>query len=122
MINYILPALLVVVLILAVRSTAKHFRGESGCCGGGNSRPQRKRLKGSKAAEKLLTIEGMHCENCRNRVENLLNDIDGASARVNLRRKRAVVAMDREIDDQILIAAVEKGGYRVTKIELRGGA
>ena len=34
-INYILPAILSVILIVAVYFSVKHFKGNGGCCGGG---------------------------------------------------------------------------------------
>ncbi|MDD7470212.1 MAG: cation transporter [Oscillospiraceae bacterium] len=62
-------------------------------------------------------MNGMHCENCQNRVQRKLNSIDGASARVNLKKKLAVVEMSREISDEELTEAVKNAGYEVEKIE-----
>lgn len=59
----------------------------------------------------------MHCENCQNRVQRKLNSIDGASARVNLKKKLDVVEMSREISDEELTEAVKNAGYEVEKIE-----
>lgn len=59
----------------------------------------------------------MHCENCQNRVQRKPNSIDGASARVNLKKKLAVVEMSREISDEELTEAVKNAGYEVEKIE-----
>ena len=59
----------------------------------------------------------MHCENCQNRVQRKLNSIDGASARINLKKKLAVVEMSREISDEELTEAVKNAGYEVEKIE-----
>lgn len=49
----------------------------------------------------------MHCENCKNKVEKNINQIDGAVAKVNLRKDTAVVSMDRNISDTDLIQTVE---------------
>ena len=80
---------------------------------------KKKRLRQPPVAEKVLHIEGMHCETCKNRVELLLNGLEGASARVDLKKNIAVVSMSRQIGDGELRAAVEPAGYRVTAIELR---
>ena len=91
-----------------------------GCCGGGGElRPEHKKLDGPVTEEKIISIDGMSCENCRNRVERAINKIDGASARVNLRKKEAVVSLDREIDDETLKNAVESAGYKVVSVKTR---
>lgn len=86
--NVVLIIILIAVVVLAAVSGAKHFKGQGGCCGGGGElRPERKKLDGPVTEEKIISIDGMSCENCRNRVERAINKIDGASARVNLRKK-----------------------------------
>ena len=56
--------ILVLIVVGAVISSTKHFKGEGGCCGGGGS----VKVKGDKikdvVAEKTIYIEGMHCSNC----------------------------------------------------------
>ena len=118
--NYIVGAMLLAAVLLALRSVLKHFRGEGGCCGGGGEpKGKRKKLRGPAAAEKVLRIEGMHCETAKNRVERLLDQMDGAAAKADLKKNIAVVSMSREISDEEWKAAVEAGGYKVTGIELR---
>ena len=92
----------------------------AGCCGGGGElRPEHKKLDGPVTEEKIISIDGMSCENCRNRVERAINKIDGASARVNLRKKEAVVSLDRKIDDETLKNAVESAGYKAVSVKTR---
>lgn len=59
----------------------------------------------------------MTCDHCKGWVEKAINEIDGASAKVNLKTKEAVVSMAREVADAELIAAVQKAGYRVVEIK-----
>lgn len=95
--NVVLIIILIAVVVLAAGSGAKHFKGQGGCCGGGGElRPEHKKLDGPVAEEKIISIDGMSCENCRNRVERAINKIDGASARVNLRKKEAVLFRSTE--------------------------
>ena len=118
--NYIVGAVLLVAVLLALRSSLKHFRGEGGCCGGGGEpKTKRKRLRGPVVAEKVIHIEGMRCESCKNRVERQLGQLDGAAPKVSLKRNTAVVSMCREISDEELKTAVEAAGYKVTEIERR---
>lgn len=118
--NLIIAAVLVVIIVLALRSSRKHFKGEGGCCGGGaEPKARTKKLQDPVVAVKTVHIEGMHCENCKNRVQRQINQLDGASAKVNLRKHLAVVSMSREISDEELKAVVEAADYQVTGIELR---
>ena len=112
--NVIIILVLAVVIIFAVRETLKHMKGEGSCCGGGSSyKPKKKKLKGTIVNTYELGIEGMHCQNCVNAVTGAINDIDGASARVSLRSKKAMVSCDREIDVAVIKEAIEKKGYEV---------
>ena len=87
MVNAIVILILILIAIFAIRGTIKHMKGESPCCGGGV-----------------------------NRVMRALNKIDGVSANVSLKGKRAVVSYDREIDVNVLKKAVEDAGYTVESI------
>lgn len=114
--NILIIALLVLVLAVALLRTRKHFKG-GGCCGsGGNIIRDQKTLTEPKLGEKTLLIEGMSCENCEIRVQNALNRLDGISARVSHKRKRALVSYSREISNDLLRQTVERMGYRVTEI------
>ena len=114
--NIIIVAILIVLVIVGIRSTRKHFRGEGGCCGGSSPAPkQNKKLK-NVITKKVVTIEGMTCDHCKNRVEKCINDIDGAAAKVNLSKKEAVVSYEKHVDDETICAAIEKAGYTVLEI------
>ena len=115
MLGLIIIAIIVVFVIIGIRSSSKHFKGQGGCCGGSSPAPKKKKLS-NVIARKTLIIEGMTCENCKNRVERCINDIDGAAASVNLRQKKAVVSLAKEISDEQLRGAVEKMGYKVVEI------
>lgn len=100
---------------LGIRSSIKHFRGEGGCCGGGGTAVKRKRLK-KVTATKTVMIEGMSCEHCKNRVEQSINEIDGAAAQVKLKKKQAIVSLEKNVSDEQLCAAIERAGYQVIEI------
>jgi len=63
---------------------------------------------------KTLLIEGMTCAACSNRVEKALNKLEGVTfASVNLSTNKAVVEFPSgAIEDEVLINAVEKAGYK----------
>ncbi|MFI6458363.1 heavy metal translocating P-type ATPase [Streptosporangium amethystogenes] len=58
-----------------------------------------------------LSIGGMTCASCANRIERKLNKLDGVSATVNYATEKAKVTFGEGIDPQELIAEVEKSGY-----------
>ena len=113
--NFIVVAVLIIILLISLRGSIKHFKGEGGCCGGGGSSVKEpdKKLDGPVIKTKVFKIEGMHCENCANRVKRAINRTSGVSAKVNLRRKEVVVSYDREVDDEAFISDVEALGYKV---------
>ncbi|RCG28236.1 Cu(2+)-exporting ATPase [Sphaerisporangium album] len=58
-----------------------------------------------------LSIGGMTCASCANRIERKLNKIDGVSATVNYATEKAKVTFPEGVDAGRLIAEVEKTGY-----------
>lgn len=116
----IIIGVIVIFGIISFRGCLKHFKGQGGCCGGENStKPEKKKLKGKKIAEKVITIEGMHCDNCKNSVEKHINRIEGAATQVNRKKHIAVVSMERMISDEELKKAVEEAGFKVTDIQIK---
>ncbi len=63
----------------------------------------------------------MTCEHCQGRVEKSLNDIDGIEAKVNLKKNNATITYDKDIDDEVIINAVDEAGYEVTSIKEKKG-
>lgn len=109
-------AILIVVIFVGLRSTAKHMKGQGGCCGGGSEvKTKPRKLKHIKEQRTLL-IEGMTCGHCKDREESRLNELPGISAKVSLKEKKAVVSMERELSDEKLKETVEKAGYQVVEI------
>ncbi|MBD5394417.1 MAG: heavy-metal-associated domain-containing protein [Lachnospiraceae bacterium] len=114
--NVIIILILVILVVIAAVNSMKHFKGEGGCCGGGGSVRESKKLDAPKIGEKTMKIEGMHCESCRNRVERAVNKIDGAVCKVNLKKKTAKISYSSEIDEEMLKETITKLGYEVVSI------
>ena len=104
MVDAIIVLIVIVLLIFALKGTLKHFKGESPCCGGGSG------------LIKTVMVSGMHCDHCVKSVTEAIDKIEGASAKVNLKKEEAVVSYDREIDDDDLKKAVEEAGFKVVDI------
>lgn len=116
--NYIIGAVLIVILFMGIRSSVKHFRGEGGCCGGSTYKAHPKKLD-TVIGKKTVAVEGMMCQHCVNRVMEAVHSIDGASAVVKLKKGLVIVSMDRPVSDEAIRTAIEKAGYHVTEIKTK---
>ena len=119
MANIIIILIVIVLLGFALKGTFKHMKGESPCCGGGGGSlpPEEKKLENPVIGKKTVKISGMHCEHCVNAVTEAINKIDGASAKVSLHGKKAVVSYDRELDEAVLKKTIEDAGYTVEEMK-----
>ena len=115
--NVIIVIILLIAVVFGMKETVKHFKGEGACCGGGSSKPKRKKLEGKVVCKYAFRIEGMHCANCANAVTRAINDIDGAAAKVSLKKKTAIVSCDREIEAFVIEEAISKRGYEAVLME-----
>ena len=71
--------------------------------------------------KKIIEIKGMTCEHCQARVEKVLNAIDGATAKVELKKNRAIINLKKEVSDQTLRDTVTEAGYEVVGITEKKG-
>ncbi len=110
--NYIIVGILAVIVVIGIIYSVKHFKGESGCCGGGGYKPSAKKLPHI-LYQKTFKVEGMHCEHCKNRVEEVVNDITGTAGKVDLKKGELTVYYAEEVDDGIIISRIERAGYTV---------
>jgi Cu+-exporting ATPase len=58
-----------------------------------------------------LTITGMTCASCANRIERKLNKVEGVSASVNYATEKATVSYDDAVSTDALLATVAAAGY-----------
>ena len=58
-----------------------------------------------------LSLSGMTCASCANRIERKLNKLDGVSATVNYATEKAKVSFASDVTPDDLVAAVEQAGY-----------
>ena len=110
--NVIIIAIIVIAAGYGVYATIKHFKGEGGCCGGGSYKAPKKKLSGVKY-QKTFQVEGMHCDHCKARVEEVINDMKGLSGKVNLKKGELTVSYAEDVEDAVIRARIERAGYRV---------
>ena len=114
-----LAVLLVMAAIAAYTVVSYRRRVASGCCGSGGDRVARVAGTGNAAdypCHKIVTIDGMRCENCAARVANAFNREEGLMARVSLSKKRADVYSREPLEDGRVRQLVARAGYTVTEI------
>lgn len=119
MVDIFILLVVLAIILLAIKSSIKHFKGQGSCCGGGSSdssKTARKRLENPVMGRKQMSISGMHCTHCASAVTNAIDSIPGANCKVNLKKQSAIVSYDREIPDEMLRKAVETAGYQVVDI------
>ena len=115
MANYIILFFILVIAGFSIKGYIKKIT--HGCCGGEIEPNKRKKVNLDEyKISKIVNIEGMTCKNCAIHIENELNDLNEVYAKVNLKKKYAVVNMKNNLSDDIINNAVKKAGYSVLSI------
>lgn len=111
--NIIIIGILAVVVVIGIVNTVKHFKGQGGCCGGGGSYKPRKKKLPTVLYRKTFKVNGMHCEHCQSRVEEIVNDIQGVAGKVSLKKGEVTVSYAEDVADDVIKTRIEKAGYTV---------
>lgn len=70
------------------------------------------------AMKKTVYINGMMCSHCTSHVQKALEALDGVeSVEVSLEDKKAVLTLNKNVDDAVITAAVREAGYEPIKCE-----
>ena len=115
--NAIILIILIVIIAFALWGTIKHFKGEGDCCGGPKEKVKKKKIAGKKLYDLVFDVYGMHCTNCKNRIENHVNEIEGVVCKVSLEKKQAVVSCYEEVDREFIRTVIDGLDFKVTGIE-----
>lgn len=112
--------LIAVFAVFVIRSYAKKLA--YGCCGSGGDASQRVKVRDKNKSHypytAVLTVDGMMCSGCEQRIENALNSMDGVWAKASSSSGSVRVLMKTPISEDTLRTAVnELGIYTVTKTE-----
>lgn len=71
-----------------------------------------------KKIKKIVTIEGMMCNHCKNKVESSLKELESVTkVKVNLANKTAEIYSNEVISDEDIKKTITNLGYQVTSIE-----
>ena len=55
----------------------------------------------------------MHCEHCKSRVEEAVNDIKGVAGKVNLKKGELTVSYAEDVADELIKEKIKRAGYLV---------
>lgn len=65
-----------------------------------------------------LTIDGMMCNHCVEKVKNALNSVSGVAViSLSLQKKSAMLKCSDSVTDQIIVDVIEKTGYKVESLK-----
>ena len=68
--------------------------------------------------KKIISVEGMGCQNCVKHVTEALEALDGVDkAEVSLEKNNAVITLSKDVSDETIKSAIDEAGYDVSKIE-----
>lgn len=112
----VIISILVLIAFFAIRSSVKHLAGKGGCCGGSGSVKIRKKKLSKIKSKKVILVDGMTCNHCKGRVEEVVNDIDEVSGLVNLKKKELTISFANDITNEKLeeiYSKIEKAGYQI---------
>lgn len=113
--NVIIVIILLVIILFSINQAIKHSKGQSGCCGSGELKLKKKKLK-NVLYSKTYLVKGMKCNACKTRVEETINDIKNLSGQVNLKKCELVVSFGEKIDDEIIFKKIRRLGYDISKL------
>ncbi|MGI6254687.1 MAG: cation transporter [Acutalibacter sp.] len=114
----ILCAVLTVILVLGVRTYLRKLK--TGCCGSEGDQVNRVRPADRDRTHypyaKTVVIEGMHCQNCARRIENAFNTQEGFYAKVDLKKRCALVLTKHPTSPGELKQVIRSLGYRAVEV------
>lgn len=114
--DYIIIAVIITALYTGVYLTRRSCRKSGGCC---SSKAYIEKKKLDNVTGKMtVTIGGMSCDSCAAKIVRYINEIDGASAKVDLKKNEAVVSLSRDVSPEEITEKVEKAGYTVISVFL----
>lgn len=119
-ITILIIAIIAALVIVGLKETIKHSKGEGACCGGGAMKEDEEatvQLTGEIVTRADVHIDGMNCMNCKNSVTRSLQKMSGVSAAVDLKHGVAHVEATRELSDEEITFAIERLDFKVTGIE-----
>ncbi len=116
----IIILVLLVIIIFAIFSIRKRIKYGSACCGTHDAAPKKIHVRDKNKSHYpytyTLNVDGMHCSNCANHVENALNSIEGVWATVKLENNTVLVRSKKILKWDELCPLISQEGYTLIKM------
>ena len=116
----IISLILIAIVICAIFSIRKRIKYGSACCGTHDAGPKKVRVRDKNKSHYpytyILTVDGMHCSNCANHVENALNSKEGVWATVKLEDNTVLVRSKNPLEWDDLSPLISHAGYTLIKL------
>ena len=72
--------------------------------------------------KKIINVTGMHCGHCAKAVEDALCAVEGVTkAKADHEKGIAVATMKNDVDDKLLIDAINAQGFEAGEITIKEG-
>lgn len=72
--------------------------------------------------KKIISVSGMHCAHCAKAVEEALISIEGITkAKVDLQKENVTASMKKDVDDKLIIEAINQKGFEAGEITIKEG-
>lgn len=111
---------IVIIAVVCVLALVTCLRKKShGCCGSGNLKIKaRDKNPAHYPYTAEISVEGMTCANCKQRVENAFHEKGTMWASVDLKSGKALVRMKEPASAEELENLVKRAGYTATEVKL----
>ena len=119
MTDIIIILIVAALMILAARGASKHFKGEGSCCQSSSPVTSVAVKKLDNATSTLrLTVNGMHCQHCEDRLRKALDSIEGAAvSSISHNAGLVILSCNRELSRDLLEKVIEAEGYSLVNVE-----
>lgn len=119
MTDIIILLIVAVLMILAARGASKHFKGGGSCCQSSSPVTSVTVKKLDNVTSSLrLTVKGMHCQHCEDRVRKALDSIEGAAvSSINHNAGLVILSCNRPLSQDLLKKVIQAEGYSLVKVE-----
>ena len=114
LIDICIIGIVIMCIIFALQSFRKNRKDS--CCATSTT-ASNKQLSDPILYTKIITIQGMHCDQCSQSIQQALNTIQGISSIVSYANENAIISYTKEVPDSIVIQKIEKLGYKVKSIK-----
>ena len=113
--EYAIIILVIILICIALYHSINHFSLKSGCCDIGDNIKIEKKLRDNTDYPYFLElkVDGMHCKNCKNLIENTINKEDNVFSEVSLKEKIVKIYGTNELYREKYVFLLEQLGYKV---------